>query len=235
MNTQKGFTLVEGLLIFLVVAVVCFGGYYIWSQNQDNEVEQTETTQQEEAEQQNNQDEDDSIEKVSTIPEGWIEYENSELGISFIYPTKYGDVEPTQVDNNENQNFFEFSKDSKIFTIGGFEKDYTTPGRGGSLLNYGGYLVQNGEFFSRDWDGSKGFQLTGYRENSSGNCVFSLSVDDWGDNAYHATCNLSVSKQSGFNFRASPVYEDGSYVGGQNKPPIDEDEFIAIIESVSID
>ncbi len=45
MNTQKGFTLVEGLLIFLVIALVGFGGYYVWNQQQDDESEQTETMQ----------------------------------------------------------------------------------------------------------------------------------------------------------------------------------------------
>lgn len=33
-NNQKGFSLVEGMLLVLVIAVVGFGGYYVWNQQQ---------------------------------------------------------------------------------------------------------------------------------------------------------------------------------------------------------
>ena len=46
MNVQKGFSLVEGLLIILIISVVGFAGYYVWNENQDDEPEQTETVQQ---------------------------------------------------------------------------------------------------------------------------------------------------------------------------------------------
>jgi Tfp pilus assembly protein PilV len=36
MKSQKGFTLVEGLLIVLILSVVGFAGYYVWNQNQDD-------------------------------------------------------------------------------------------------------------------------------------------------------------------------------------------------------
>jgi type II secretory pathway pseudopilin PulG len=37
MNRQKGFTLVEGLLIVLVLSVIGFAGYYVWNQQQDDD------------------------------------------------------------------------------------------------------------------------------------------------------------------------------------------------------
>lgn len=37
MNTQKGFSLVEGLLIILILAVVGFGGWYVWDSNNDEQ------------------------------------------------------------------------------------------------------------------------------------------------------------------------------------------------------
>ena len=43
MNKQKGFSLVEGLLIILIVSVVSFAGYTVWNNNQEDEA--TETTQ----------------------------------------------------------------------------------------------------------------------------------------------------------------------------------------------
>ncbi len=45
MHTQKGFSLIEGLLIVLVISVIGFGGYYVWSQQDDKETNTTETVQ----------------------------------------------------------------------------------------------------------------------------------------------------------------------------------------------
>ena len=42
MSSQKGFTLVEGLLIVIVLSVIGFSGYYVWNQQQDT----TQTVQQ---------------------------------------------------------------------------------------------------------------------------------------------------------------------------------------------
>jgi hypothetical protein len=39
MNKQKGFTLVEGFLIVLILSVVGFAGYYVWNQNKNGETE----------------------------------------------------------------------------------------------------------------------------------------------------------------------------------------------------
>jgi hypothetical protein len=39
MNKQKGFTLVEGQLIVLILSVVGFAGYYVWNQNQAKDTE----------------------------------------------------------------------------------------------------------------------------------------------------------------------------------------------------
>lgn len=37
MQKQKGFTLIEGLLIVLIMLVIGFGGWYVYSQSQDND------------------------------------------------------------------------------------------------------------------------------------------------------------------------------------------------------
>ena len=107
---QKGFSVVEGLLILIVVSIVGFGGWYVWNQNQEDEPVasissyeecvaaghpvmesypeqcavpggETFTRKLTPAEQQN-------IDKdaESTIPEGWVEYINSELGFTSEYP-----------------------------------------------------------------------------------------------------------------------------------------------------
>jgi type II secretory pathway pseudopilin PulG len=41
MKYQKGFSLIEGLLLILVLAVVGLGGWYAWDKNQKSESEQT--------------------------------------------------------------------------------------------------------------------------------------------------------------------------------------------------
>lgn len=43
-NTQKGFSLVEGLLILIVVGIIGFGGYYAWSQNKDESSSEVSTS-----------------------------------------------------------------------------------------------------------------------------------------------------------------------------------------------
>jgi uncharacterized protein (UPF0333 family) len=45
LKNQKGFTLVEGLLIFLVVVLLGGAGYYVYSQQQSNDVNESVTTE----------------------------------------------------------------------------------------------------------------------------------------------------------------------------------------------
>lgn len=47
MKNQKGFTLIEMLLLTIAVGIIGFAGYYAWSRNQDKKIEQTEIVQQE--------------------------------------------------------------------------------------------------------------------------------------------------------------------------------------------
>ena len=37
MKNQKGFGLVEGILIVLVISALGFGGYYVWNQQQESQ------------------------------------------------------------------------------------------------------------------------------------------------------------------------------------------------------
>ncbi len=46
MKKQNGFSTVEGLIVVIVLAMVGFGGYYVWSQNRNNDVKQADSSQQ---------------------------------------------------------------------------------------------------------------------------------------------------------------------------------------------
>lgn len=112
MKNQKGFTLVEGLLIALVTAVIGFGGYYVYSQQDDSNIDETtktsaigqpfegecETT--EEQSPVSCYDPDKISEETSSVPEGWSLYENSEQGFSFIYP------EEATIEEQEDSAFY---------------------------------------------------------------------------------------------------------------------------------
>jgi type II secretory pathway pseudopilin PulG len=69
MNKQKGFTLVEGLLIVLIVSFICFAGYYVWNQNQEEETETFNTVQQEnqEIKEENNKADDTVVEESVVV------------------------------------------------------------------------------------------------------------------------------------------------------------------------
>ena len=80
---QKGFTVVEGLLIVVAVLVLGFGGYYVWNENQkDNSL----SSAHENSEQKSGEESELTDEQVLS------NYESSELGVKFSYPTEWGQV-----------------------------------------------------------------------------------------------------------------------------------------------
>ncbi len=87
MNKQKGFTLVEGLLIILMFSVIGFAGYDVWNNQQDDEAKQTETVQEKELE--TTEENEQAPENVSNTLEGWKIYNDAENGISFAHPSDW--------------------------------------------------------------------------------------------------------------------------------------------------
>jgi hypothetical protein len=82
MNKQKGFSLVEGLLILVVIGIVSFGGWYVATQSGDDNVN-TETSKADTEEIDHEVGEEDAKEE-NPIPEDWKDFE--EMGYSFSYP-----------------------------------------------------------------------------------------------------------------------------------------------------
>lgn len=84
-NNQKGFGVVEALVIIVILGFVGFGGWYIWQKGQKNESNQSNA---------NVNDKDSGKGQTQKdsykVPEGYTVYENKELGFTFAYPKEYG-------------------------------------------------------------------------------------------------------------------------------------------------
>ena len=88
---NKGFGLVEGLLIALLLVVLGFGGYYVWSENQE-EVEQNSaipqqsTQSSEESETASSVHSNQEIGLSVELPEGWqaSDYDNRTEGETYL-------------------------------------------------------------------------------------------------------------------------------------------------------
>jgi hypothetical protein len=86
-NKQKGFSLVEGLLLVVVISIVGFGGWYVSTQADDSDTVQTvsETTNATIVEDENNKELDPKlVDPEESTPVGFKEYSDSQF--SFLYP-----------------------------------------------------------------------------------------------------------------------------------------------------
>ncbi len=80
---QKGFAhLVIVLIIVIVLAGAGFAGWRIYDQRKNTNINTTSTTSSKTTEEK----------PKSTIPDGFVEYENKELGFKFAYPKGWGEV-----------------------------------------------------------------------------------------------------------------------------------------------
>jgi Tfp pilus assembly protein PilE len=82
-SASKGFTAVEAIIVILVVAVLAFGGWFIWHKSYKKE--NTKTNNQT-SHNQNNQSKETA--QPDLYP-GWKTYGNTTYGISLRYPTEW--------------------------------------------------------------------------------------------------------------------------------------------------
>lgn len=80
MNSQKGFTLVAGLLIVLIISILVFTGFYVYTQNNNGEDLSTATPQETSEEVNDSEDSNQST------------YTSSTTGITFNYQNEWGTV-----------------------------------------------------------------------------------------------------------------------------------------------
>ncbi len=134
MNSQKGFGLVEGLLIMLLTAAVGFGVYNAWSQNNKDSTEQVETVKIEESNQKTNgsqskevpNNQNQVIDKNSrfqvTLPKGWKSTE------------KTGDI------NSGTNETYKFANGNNYFEV-----NYVIAGRGAMADLFWAYRVYDND------------------------------------------------------------------------------------------
>jgi len=98
---QKGFSLVEGLLIVVAVLLLGFGGYYVWNeyqdqsnQNQESSAQDSSTDQQAASEQQT----DEVASNNDALGEGGVVYETDTFSIT--HPTEWVIQEDPQLTNH---------------------------------------------------------------------------------------------------------------------------------------
>lgn len=88
MERQKGFTIVEGLLIVIVVTVVGFGGYTVLNNQRNKNTEEMETVQQKQEPTNSNQTQEITTVSYDTWTEADRQYENED--VVALYNSKTG-------------------------------------------------------------------------------------------------------------------------------------------------
>lgn len=77
-NCQRGFGAIGVLLVVVIIGIVGGTGWYVWSQRPADTVTKSESNESVKEEQ--------APSEESKIPEGWVQYEDSSLPLSFYYP-----------------------------------------------------------------------------------------------------------------------------------------------------
>jgi cytoskeletal protein RodZ len=137
---QKGFSLVEGLLIVLVLAVVGFGGYYVWDSQQEDDETPTISNQEEANSNEAVDNDSESVEEeTSSIPEGWVEITDSQTGFTFSYPSEWGEISVTKLSwPHDGEGYsLSFSNSNILGMIADKDYMYTGGGRGGASWEFG--------------------------------------------------------------------------------------------------
>lgn len=149
--SQKGFSVVEILIVVVVVGLIGGAGWYVWQSNNKsdkstNTASTTPTTT------------DKSTEKPAeeTIPADYIWYENKEIGFKFAYPKSWGTIQrtgddtPDLITNGLNGHALRTAfqnGDKNTFPRGNGLNGDTAVGTDEGLYG-GGYIEKDGKYYS---------------------------------------------------------------------------------------
>ncbi len=90
-KSQAGFTAVHMLLILVLLGIIGFTGWKVYDAGKSAKPAESSTAT-------------PAVKKEeSKIPDGFVEYENKELGFKFAYPKDWGEVKVDKVDNKNNE------------------------------------------------------------------------------------------------------------------------------------
>lgn len=132
---QHGFGSIEVVLLVVVLGLIGGLGYYVYQKGKTLPVASTSSSSPASTATK-------PQENKSTVPEGFVEYENKELGFKFAYPKTWGDISVTDVRHVKEPSdgfrvdtgkrwLMKFSNE-KSASLGLTSKDWTTElGRGG--------------------------------------------------------------------------------------------------------
>lgn len=157
-NNQSGIAHLVALLIIVIIAVVGFAGWRVYTLDQENKkLNKTANTQIPTP----GRSDDESVVTLpkSTIPEGFIAYENKELGFKFAYPKTWGEVkEDSNSDVIFSAHFSNLKKDDDnpvagknvtLYANSG-KQDFSVGGRGGALWDCIGYTKSASRYFCQN-------------------------------------------------------------------------------------
>ncbi len=200
-TNQNGFSALIVILILIIIGLLGVGGWYFWS-NQEDEQETTEPVATEQPEDSPSES-SEPAEDTQLIPDGWVRYSNTEIGITFLYPQDWGEVVRAEFDDQGNSDYFGFSEFDPV-SVGGLQADYEVKPRGGTLIDPGGFSVAaDGAIQFQNRDGSvAGPASSEYTLVDGDNCIMALGTQFFDTLAYHATCNTPSDVTPGFNFAA---------------------------------
>lgn len=224
---QNGFGLVEGLLIAVIVLLLGFGGYYVWNENQEEDMT---SSSQESTKDNSMQSGDSQPEQADATPEGWTNYENSQYGFSFSYPEEWGSVIDGRFHDGENY-FAKTFSNNEYLIFGAPIQEYESPGRGGVLTDPIGFIERDGEFYFEYLGGAESLAQGSGEEfpkpyvyvNDTRQGIISSDRTFFGpgNNVRHAIFNLN-GDLSAVNFE---VYDTAQ---------VSEEVFIQLVETVEL-
>lgn len=105
-RSQKGFSSVEVLLVLILVSIISFAGYYVYSQSRDSSDEDVATVGKK-----------SSPSTDKKLPKGWRWSNTEDYGFKFAYPKEYGDTEVTSSEGMDENAEDYISKTEKAYYV----------------------------------------------------------------------------------------------------------------------
>ena len=162
---QKGFTLVETLLIILVVSFIGFAGWYVYDANKDKPTD--ESTSETKKSPKTDSDSDQ-------VPDGYVVFKSKVVGTTFAYPKEWGNANLSEGPESSHlikgsEYEIEFSGNANV-TAGFSSKDREhDPEKGhGGMLYAGAYV--NSQFSYAD---VKAYVSVTEHQNTASTTLFS--------------------------------------------------------------